>query len=245
MRFAVKSDKGMVREINEDSYNIIAGYPGIPVTFIVADGMGGHNSGEIASKMAVDLVSNYILQSESMLLQGVDMEKVIKDIVQKANGVVYAKSKENETNFGMGTTLIIAVIYNKKMIIGHIGDSRVYIIRKGVIEQITTDHSLIEELVINGSITREEAKNHPKKNVITRAIGCYEEVEVDLYHLDIKEDDIFILCTDGLSNMLSDEEIKNTVDSNDNPELVCDELVRLANEKGGEDNITVLLCRTT
>lgn len=240
MRFGVKTDKGMIREINEDSYNIISGYPGIPVTFVVADGMGGHNSGEIASSMAVDFISKHILQFPELLTKD-DISDSIKEIVGLANLNVYNKSLENEENYGMGTTLVIAVTLNKKLFIGHIGDSRAYLFRKGELCKVTTDHSYIEELIKSGSLTRQEAQNHPKKNLITRALGCSDNVETDVYIIDIMEEDKFLLCTDGLTNMLSEEEIISILKASDNPDEVCKKLIDTANEKGGEDNITAVV----
>lgn len=243
MRFAVKSDRGMVREINEDSYNIIAGYSGIPVTFIIADGMGGHNSGEIASKMAVDFISNYILQFPEILSNEDNIPSAINEIMKKANREVYEHSKQQESYYGMGTTLIAAVVFNKKLFIGHIGDSRVYLIREGTIKRMTIDHSLIEELMQNGTLTKEEAENHPKKNIITRALGCSEEIQVDTYSCRMNDNDIYMLCTDGLTNMLNEDEIKEIIESAETPELACEELINQANERGGNDNTTVMIFR--
>jgi PPM family protein phosphatase len=244
LRYGVKSDKGNVRENNEDNYNVIAGYPGVPVSYVIADGMGGHNSGEIASKMAVEITCSYILQIPELLSQYEDITSIIKMIMEKTNAEVFLASNEQESTQGMGTTLIIAVANNKKLHIGHIGDSRVYLIREGAITQITTDHSYIEELVRNGTLSREEAENHPKKNLITRALGCIESVEVDTYESDIQDNDVFIMCTDGLTNMLGDDEIKNIIIKLNEPESACNELVKMANENGGEDNITVIIFKS-
>ncbi|MCX7921873.1 MAG: Stp1/IreP family PP2C-type Ser/Thr phosphatase [Clostridia bacterium] len=245
MKFGVRSDKGMVREINEDCCDVIAGYPGVPVSFIIADGMGGHNSGEIASRMAIEIASNQLLQLPELLRDNEDVFSAILQIMQKANSEIYRNSLEHEANHGMGTTLIIAVVYNRSLYIGHIGDSRVYRLRDGTIQRITTDHSFIEEMVMNGSLTREEAENHPRKNLITRALGCAENIQIDTYLCDISDKDIFMLCTDGLTNMLSDDEINQIIDRADDPEFACNELVNRANEKGGEDNITVILFKNT
>ena len=207
MRFAVKTDKGMIRDINEDNCNVLAGYSGVPVSFIIADGMGGHSSGEIASKMAVDFVSSYLLEYPDKFSNEEDIQDAIVEVIEEANNKVFISSSEREETVGMGTTLILAVIFNKKLYIGHVGDSRVYLIRDEMIEQVTTDHSFIEELMRKGSISRKEAENHPRKHVITRAIGCGKDIEVDIYICNIKDNDIFILCTDGLTNMLTDDEI--------------------------------------
>ena len=179
LKFAARTDKGLIREINEDNYEIVTGMDGMPAAFIIADGMGGHNAGEVASKAAVDFLSGKI---NSVVEQAADDEEVsgrLKDLLQEANEAVLGKSLERPSNSGMGTTLTAAVLYEGKMFIGHAGDSRAYIIRDGKIDRITTDHSYIEELIKNGSITREEALNHPKKHVITKALGCMDNLEAD------------------------------------------------------------------
>ncbi|WP_010252400.1 Stp1/IreP family PP2C-type Ser/Thr phosphatase [Acetivibrio cellulolyticus] len=245
MRFGVESDKGRVREMNEDSYKVITGKDGIPDTFIVADGMGGHNSGELASRMAVDLSEEYLLK----YLQPDESEEGIVSFIcsmmEEVNKSIYFKAKESDENYGMGTTFVVGILLKGKLFIGHVGDSRVYLIRNSSLERLTTDHSYIEELIKNGSLTREEARNHPKKNVITRALGCEENVAVDTYSVDVNDEDIFILCTDGLTNMLSEDEMLSMIKNNDDPQYSCSELVRLANEKGGEDNITVIIVKNS
>ncbi len=243
MKFAARCDKGMVREKNEDSYNIIAGYNDIPTTFIIADGMGGHNSGEIASKTAVDFISKSVLEFPEKKVANEDITLFIKQIIENANKEVINVSKERIENYGMGTTVIVASVWADNLYIGHVGDSRLYLIRDGEMKRITTDHSYIEELVQNGTLTREEAENHPQKNIITRALGCFDEIVVDTYVCEIKNGDYFVLCTDGLTNMLSENEIKDIVLSADSPETACDVLVRKANENGGEDNITVIVIK--
>ncbi|MCX7842939.1 MAG: Stp1/IreP family PP2C-type Ser/Thr phosphatase [Clostridia bacterium] len=241
MRFGVKSDKGIVREVNEDSYNVLAGYSNVPVSFIIADGMGGHNSGEIASQTAVNYISNYIMENPSDFCEEGRISQAILQAVRNTNSRVYELSLANQENSGMGTTFILAVVCNKRLYIGHVGDSRVYLLRDGIIEQITTDHSYIEELVRTGSISREEAQNHPKKNLITRALGCGIDVEVDLYTCNIKENDIYLLCTDGLTNLVDENDIKQILESQDDPEEACGKLVELANSRGGDDNVTVIV----
>ena len=241
MRYAVESDKGKQRSINEDSYNVIAGYPGIPVVFIVADGMGGHNSGEVASKTAVDFINNYILNNPDLFADDKDISESIKEVIIKSNKEVINKAKEKKKYNGMGTTIIIAVIKNNKVYFGHVGDSRVYLVRNDELNQITTDHSYIEELVLTGSLTREEAQNHPGKNLITRALGSKDDIEVDTYICKLQNTDTFIICTDGFYNMIEGNVIIETLEKTEEPEEICKEFVNYANEKGGEDNITVLV----
>lgn len=241
MRFGAKSDKGLLRELNEDSYNIIAGYPGVPVSFVIADGMGGHNSGEIASKAAVDFISKEILENPEKLSENGDVPGSIKSLLENANNRIYTMSHEQQSNYGMGTTLILAVVRGNELFVGHIGDSRLYVVRENEIKRLTTDHSYVEELVMSGSLTREEAENHPKKHLITRALGCEENVEVDVLVCEIQDKDIFVLCTDGLTNMVSEDEIQRIVLEEDEPDDACERLVARANAEGGEDNITVIV----
>jgi serine/threonine protein phosphatase PrpC len=243
VNFAAKSDKGMVRELNEDSYKIITDCPGIPFIFIIADGMGGHKSGDVASKTAVDFVSSYIRQFPKVFSEEGNIIESIRDIVKKANTNVFIESNKHESNSGMGTTFIIAVVSDNQLYIGHVGDSRVYAIREGYIKRLTTDHSYVEELIQTGSLTREEAENHPDKNIITRALGCSEDIEVDVYTREMLPDDYIIMCTDGLTNKLSEVEIKEIVEGSADPEQACKELIKKANEKGGEDNITVIIIK--
>jgi serine/threonine protein phosphatase PrpC len=241
MKYGVESDKGRVRELNEDYFNILAGHPNIPLTMMIADGMGGHNSGEIASKMAVECVSNYILKNPDKISSEKNIEENIIDVVNRANDAVYTGSLKNVEYSGMGTTMIVSVVLNNKMYIGHVGDSRVYLIREGTIKRLTTDHSYIEELIKNGSLTREQAENHPQKHIITRALGCEEIIEVDFYTCELHKNDIFVLCTDGLTNMISEQKIMEVVCRHKDPQQACKELVELANKNGGIDNITVIV----
>ncbi len=241
MKFGAKTDIGRLREKNEDSYSIVFGHSDIPVAFIIADGMGGHNSGEVASKTAVDFIANYITNNPEIFADETTVTASIKEVIEKANLEVYNSANIDRSNLGMGTTLILAVPCGNKLYIGHIGDSRVYLVRNNEIIRITTDHSFVEELVKSGTLSREEAENHPQKNIITRALGCAEDIKVDIINCNIYEKDIFVLCTDGLTNMLSDEEILEVTLNSKHPEDACEELVRRANENGGIDNITVIV----
>lgn len=240
MRYGATSDRGMMRENNEDCYNIVVRDGSPMFAFIIADGMGGHNSGEIASSLAVEVVSRQINEYSGEFTDDEAASDALRKIIHKANLEVFSSSNDKNDNYGMGTTLTIAVVNNDKIYIGHVGDSRMYVLRNGEMSRLTTDHSLIEELLQNGSITKEEADNHPRRNVITRAVGCFKDIDVDIYVYDMKPEDAYILCTDGLTNMLSEKEIMNIVDGCDAPQTACDELVRAANEKGGEDNITAI-----
>lgn len=242
MLIGVNSHKGKVREINEDNYNIIKDSNDNVIAFVVADGMGGHNSGEVASKIAVDSVTSRIQTVPSLPDEEGLISDALVNIIQNANQDVFEKAQSSESNSGMGTTLIVAFPKNGKMHIGHVGDSRAYKINNGKLHRITIDHSYIEELLRNGTINHEEAKSHPKKNLITRALGS-EELEVDYYFSDANEGDTFIFCTDGLTNMVDEDKIESICNNESDPQKACDELVDLANLNGGEDNITVIVVK--
>ncbi|MCF6462697.1 Stp1/IreP family PP2C-type Ser/Thr phosphatase [Clostridium sp. Cult1] len=239
MEIGVKTDIGKIRDINQDAYYIssLSKHPLV----IIADGMGGHKAGEIASNMAVEIISSNLEKDlVGSSLNDNDIKDIIKCSISKANEEIYNKSLEDEKFSGMGTTVTLAYKKNKKIFIGHVGDSRAYLFRKGVLSQLTKDHSLVEELIRNGSISREEAKIHPQRNIITRAVGTSKEIESDLIIQEKLIDDILLLCTDGLTNMVMDEEIEKYLYKCHDMQKVCEELVRTANDKGGFDNITVL-----
>ena len=239
MEIGVKTSKGKIREINQDSYYISAD-ENCPL-FIIADGMGGHKAGEVASKLAVEIISSsFENQIKNIEMDDNSIINAIKNSIWRANDEIYRKSIENEEYSGMGTTVTMAYETNGNIFIGHVGDSRAYLLRDNTLYQITKDHSLVEELVKNGSITREEARFHPQKNIITRAVGTDKEVEIDLIVKEKSKGDILLLCTDGLTNMLNDEEIKELLIINDDMQKACELLVQLSNEKGGLDNISVV-----
>lgn len=239
MEIGVMTSKGKIRELNEDSY-YISKKKDFPL-FIIADGMGGHKAGEVASKMAVDIISSSFENAlSSKKIDEYNIVDIIKNSIWRANDEIYKKSIENDEFSGMGTTVTLAYEVKGKFFIGHVGDSRAYLLRDGSLRQITKDHSLVEELVSNGSITKEEARFHPQKNVITRAVGTDKKVDVDLIVKEKLKGDILLLCTDGLTNMLNDDEIKELLLGNDNLQKACECLVELSNEKGGFDNISVL-----
>ena len=234
-----KTDIGKVREINQDYY-YTSEENSTPKLYILADGMGGYKGGEVASKLAVDSARKYIENNFSNnFSQKEEILKLIGDAVEYANMVVYEKSKEVQELERMGTTLEICLIYNNKAYIGHIGDSRIYRIRKDVIRKLTKDHSYVQQLVEDKKITREEAKVHPKKNMLTRALGCTPYVEPDLRARNFEKGDIFIMCSDGLTNMVEEKRIYELVKQDIN--TATNNLVNEANSAGGYDNITVII----
>ena len=239
MRVLAKSDIGRAREMNQDSFFIPDANSEIKL-YILADGMGGYKGGEIASSLAVTSAKHYIVNN----IQKVKKEKeeilaLVKSAMEYANLVVFEKSREDAELHDMGTTLDICLILNNRVFIGHIGDSRVYRIRKNIIRKLTSDHSYVEKLLKEGSITKEEAYNHPKKNMLMKALGCSSIIEPDVMCKGFLKDDILLMCSDGLTNMLKDNEIYDILLRNPvNPEKV---LVNEANKKGGLDNITVII----
>ena len=204
--------------------------------------MGGYKGGEIASKLATDSVKKYINSNfNENLVEKEEILKLIGSAVEYANMVVYEKSKEIPELEGMGTTLEACLIYNNKAYIGHVGDSRIYRIRNGVIRKLTKDHSYVQQLVEDKKITREEAKTHPKKNMLTKALGCTPYVEPDLRARNFEKGDIFIMCSDGLTNMTDDNMICELIIQDIT--TAADKLIELANESGGYDNITVIIIK--
>lgn len=230
----IKSDVGIVRSLNED----YAGYIEEEEfkLYVVADGMGGHNAGEVASEMAVKAVEAYV--KENYKEQG---SNVLENAVLFANEKIYNKAIVGSEYKGMGTTLVAALVYRNSIIVANVGDSSCFGVIDNNITKITKDHSLVQELIDSGSITEEEGRNHPKKNVITRALGTNNVVKIDIFKVDINTYDKYLLCTDGLSNEVLKEEILMEINDINDYNTACDKLVLLAKNRGGRDNITVLL----
>ena len=234
-----KTDIGKAREKNQDYY-YVSEDTDVPRIYILADGMGGYKGGEVASKLATESVKKYIENNFSNIIkEKEEILKLIASAVEYANMVVYEKSKEDKELEGMGTTLEVCVIYNNKAYIGHVGDSRIYRIRKDIIRKLTKDHSYVQQLIEDKKITREEAKTHPKKNMITKALGCTPFVEPDLRARNFEKGDIFIICSDGLTNMVDEKQIYEIIKQD--IENATEKLINEANQAGGYDNITVII----
>ena len=237
MRMGECTDIGRMRDTNEDSYfsylneNLVGG--------MVADGMGGHNAGELASRMTTMLVKDSIIQKFNPDLNYIDCGEMIRHAFLDANEEIFEYAKHHKEAEGMGTTASLGFVYKNKLITAHVGDSRVYTVTKDEIKQITTDHSYVQELLRRGTITAEDVKTHPQKNIITRAIGTEPTIKVDIGIKDYKGEVVFI-CSDGLSNLVSDEQIFEVINKNDDLQMAMVKLVELANKKGGNDNITCL-----
>ena len=229
-----KSDKGNVRETNEDYFYISNSLDQIQL-FLLADGMGGYNGGEIASQNYIENNFKDIEKDRDSIIQ------LLGSSMEYANMVVYEKAKENPELQGMGTTLEICLIYNNKAYIGHVGDSRIYRVRKQFIRKLTQDHSYVQKLVKEGTITKEQAEHHPQKNMLMKALGCNAFVEPDVMVKGFLKDDILIMCSDGLSNMVDQQTIYEMASKN--IEQATKDLVQLAKDRGGYDNITVVIIK--
>jgi serine/threonine protein phosphatase PrpC len=227
---AGRTDVGRQRSANEDSLIVR------PPLFAVADGMGGAKAGEVASAVAVEAVET---ASES----GEPAEAQLAGIVRDANRRIYDLAVADESRRGMGTTLTLAKVHDGEVSLAHVGDSRAYRMRDGELSQLTRDHSLVAELERSGQITPEAAEHHPQRSIITRALGPEPDVEVDTYTLAGRDGDLFLICSDGLTSMISDEEVTSILRSADSLDAAADALVRAANQSGGKDNITVILFR--
>ena len=239
MEAFASSDIGKIRDMNQDSYYISNEQDEIKL-YIVADGMGGYKGGEIASKLAIESSKNYIYNNFNKIEKNKeDILDLLKKAIEYANMVVYEKSQEVEELNGMGTTIDVCLIYSNRAYIGHIGDSRVYRARREFFRKLTKDHSYVQKLVDEGNITKEEAYNHPKKNMLTKALGCTAFVEPEVMVKGFLKDDILLMCTDGLTNMVRDELIYDII--KENPRSASTNLVKKANELGGYDNITAVI----
>ena len=209
----------------------------LPNLFAVADGMGGHNAGDYASSHAVRILVDEIREDTDY-----NPVKVIRHAIETANTEIIEQAQKDEKLRGMGTTMVVATIVGQYAYVANVGDSRLYVVDKQL-RQITRDHSLVDEMVRMGEINADEARVHPDKNIITRAVGAADHVEADFFEVELCEDDRILLCTDGLTNMVRDEEICDTIRQNDNIETAASQLVAMANANGGRDNITVMIIK--
>ena len=219
------TDIGRVRERNEDSVLVS------PPLYVVADGMGGHRGGQVASQVALEAMEGLATEGRGSLA----------DHVRRANRAVWDRSVEDERLAGMGTTLTAAQIDGASALIAHVGDSRAYLLRDGTLQQLTTDHTLVARMVKSGEISEAEAEVHPHKNVLTRALGTDEEVEVDEDSIALVDGDRLVLCSDGLTGMVTEDQIQAILENSDQPQQAADRLVKAANRAGGIDNITVVV----
>ena len=230
------TDIGRKRKLNQD-YVFASQQPvgKLPNLFIVADGMGGHNAGDYASQMAVEVVKKTLAQS-----QETNPEIMIRQAITTANDFLLEKARQDVRLKGMGTTVVVATVIEKTLYFANVGDSRLYLLNKEI-KQLSKDHSLVQEMVRLGGINSEEAKHHPDKNIITRAVGAKEELKIDFFEYRLKQQDVVLMCTDGLSNMVEDEDIFRVVKSARDVVEATEQLIEKAKENGGNDNIGVIV----
>ncbi len=236
MKSSGKTDTGSKRSTNQDCIFFSDQPIGpLPNLYIVADGMGGHNAGDKASRMAIDITVEFIKKStlENPIA-------ILKRAMIFANNEIYKAASHDPDLSGMGTTMVVAVADEGKLFIANVGDSRLYVVNDDI-KQITMDHSLVEELIRNGELERKKGRNHPEKNIITKAMGSKEEVIPDFFEIDICKEDKYLLCSDGLSNMVEDDEIRDIVVDHYNLEDTVQALIDRANYYGGSDNISVVI----
>ena len=240
MRYAASTHVGRVRKRNEDYYYIpTEGGPDLMIA--VADGMGGYRGGDVASKLGIEVLCNvFASRSYDNLC---DLEALIYDAVNAANSAIWDYAQDNEFLAGMGSTMVLSAFMEGHAVIANVGDSRAYLLRDGELTQLTTDHSLVQELLDEGRITEEEAYHHPRRNIITRALGSEDSVLVDVSRHEVREGDILMLISDGLNTQLSDTEIKGIMIKHNDLQAMCGDLIDSANEAGGHDNITIAMVK--
>lgn len=244
MLFATKSHVGLVRQINQDVCAVHPEFHPLQL-MLVADGMGGASAGEVASELAVTAVSNYI----GARLERVEADPIglLQDAIAAGNSEIWNAAQDNEDYEGMGTTLVAALLSPRQVIFGHVGDSRGYIFHTNYLRQVTRDHSLVAELVRRGQLTPDEAMHHPQRNVVTRSLGTTSTALIDVNVLDWQAGDAILLCTDGLTNLVTESELLSMLSqlphaaSQENVEAVADKLIALALERGAPDNVTLAL----
>ena len=236
MKTFSKTDIGLVREVNQDCVYASATPVGnLPNLLVVADGMGGHRAGEYASRLAVEVVK------EELAISTHDgPEAMMRNAIIQANEKVLEAARQDEKLSGMGTTLVVATVIERTLYFANVGDSRLYLLNDNI-KQLSKDHSLVQEMVRLGGINQDEAKYHPDKNIITRAIGAKDEIDIDFYEYRLKQDDVILMCTDGLSNMVDDEEILHTIKCSRDVVEAVEQLIERAKSNGGNDNIGIVV----
>jgi len=240
IEFSAATDKGMIRQSNQDFY--IAGESPVPL-FILCDGMGGHEGGDIASKTAAESINKYISTHYSLDTDDEKAESLLRAAVDYANKIVYSRAKKMPQYSDMGTTCEVCFPDFEMLYMCHVGDSKIFLYRENELTQLTKDHTLIEELLKSGSITEKEVANHPARHVITRAVGTEETIESDFLKLEMRDGDILLMCSDGLTDMLTESAIKKVLLPGGDLKVMADKLIEKANENGGLDNITTIVLR--
>ncbi len=236
MRTYSVSDTGILREMNQD-FCFASDQPvgNLPNLFIVADGMGGHRAGDYASRYTTHRIVASVTRNKEK-----EPISILKEAITTANQILMEEAREDEEKYGMGTTIVAATILDDRLCVANIGDSRLYVVGDGI-RQVTVDHSYVEEMIRLGKVDAKAARVHPNKNIITRAIGATEDVEADFFEVELADGESILLCTDGLTNMVEDTAICEIMISAKSPEEKAKQLVELANQNGGKDNITVVI----
>ncbi|HHW94044.1 MAG TPA: Stp1/IreP family PP2C-type Ser/Thr phosphatase [Clostridiaceae bacterium] len=232
---------GLVREKNEDSYAIDVQNDHCPQMFIVCDGLGGHKNGELASRTAVEYATAHLRAALPSENDPYKVRSILEDVMQKTNVRVYLTSLESEENFGMGTTMTMMVIYERSCYVAHIGDSRCYLLRDNKLELLTEDDTYVHEMVVSGTITENESVSHPRRHILTQALGFPEYVRPDITHVDLLQNDRFLLSSDGLHGYVAFEKIQATMRHANDPESVASSLIEQTLEAGAPDNVTVVV----
>jgi len=235
------TDCGESRNQNQDAFHLEVLHENTRGMLAVCDGMGGANSGNVASLVAVNAFTGNLRSALGEDMEIGDLRNALLEAVKEANRQVYEKARSDMAYYGMGTTLVSAVATSDLAVVANVGDSRAYIIDDEGIERITRDHSVVEDLLYRGELSHEQAKSHPSKNLITRALGTENEVSPDIFSVDLRPGDFLLLCSDGLTNVLEDMEILYEVLHGGDPSSCCERLVAMSNERGGPDNITIIL----
>ncbi len=234
------TDIGKVRDTNQDSYAIIR-FDEQHAALIVCDGMGGANGGNIASQTAVEVIGSHLKEAFDPAFSDMQIEKLLDTAIHKANIAVFDKAQSDQTLAGMGTTVVTVILCKDRAYIAHAGDSRAYLLPKdGGLKQLTKDHSIVQQMLESGQITQREAEHHPKRNVITRALGVGEALKIDMQQSAVQSGEKFMLCSDGLTNFVPALQMQAVLSEN-SPKEACSQLVAMANENGGGDNITVVI----
>ena len=245
IRFSATTHVGLKRKVNEDSLLALADQN----LWVVADGMGGHKAGEVAAHMAVkfvlDKLQKFILQETYVSITGSQLLEFVSNTISSSNTEIFHAQKEEEAYIGMGTTIVATVVTDSQIYVGHVGDSRLYLYRNREVKRLTKDHSLVQDLIDRGFYTEREARSANVRHVVTRAMGTKEDVDVDTAEVPLLPYDLLLLCSDGLTDMVSDWQIAETINENiTDLDLAANKLVALANQNGGKDNISVILIKT-
>lgn len=243
MKSLFLTDRGQIRSLNEDAGGIFFNKAG-RLLAVVADGMGGHNAGDVASELATDLLAKKWQDTKNLQLESPEQfEQWLHNVIIDVNRIVYEQSKDQRALHGMGTTIVVAICTDDFITIAHIGDSRCYLFNEEGFKQVTEDHSLVNELVKVGQIKEEEAEHHPRKNVLLKALGTEKTVKPDVQTLAWEKGNQILVCSDGLTNKINDNELQQIIQRKADLEVIGQKLIDLANQRGGEDNISLALIR--